>query len=339
MRCACLLTLACLFFLAGIPARAADPKPAKKVKENKVLPYLGPGADKLSAADYERVYKNYIQTSLLLGYPFQKEKGGSCEQALHHLFRSAGLYGYPVPKEAQQVQRSSKTMKDKWVETYELGGFIVQVARHAKTNALDRLVLVNSSSPLASRRLSAFVKKELLSLERDPVTNLERVQGIPVGYPHPFLGPEGQGLFVKVLRFNGKAEGCEPLDFQDNAWVGGFDLSESRCTELQGEAEKVWGEKMAPEDFAKAELKRMKALALQNALAKGTPEKEAKVLIDKHFTPPLTNEINVVGSAMRNLAQCNLLALGRGGKGKISSGTGGESSGPSDSGPGAGTAK
>jgi len=37
--------------------------------EEKALPYLGPGSDKLSKAEYERIYKNYIQTSILLDYP------------------------------------------------------------------------------------------------------------------------------------------------------------------------------------------------------------------------------------------------------------------------------
>lgn len=330
-------SFACLILAAflGLTAHAAESKKPTK----KASPYLGPGADKLSAEDYERVYKNYIQTSILLGYPLGRENATSCDQALSNIFRGAGMFGYPVPSEAQHIQRSNKTVGSTKVETYEVAGFIVQVARKAQTGALERLVLVNSSSTKATRRLSSLVKKELLALERDPVTGLERVKGIPVGYPHPFLGPEGQGLFVKVLRFNGKVEGCEPLDFQDNAWVGGFDLSEARCTELQAGAEKVWEEKMTPDAFAGHELERMKAAALKNALAKGTPEKEAKALIDKHFSPPLTNEINVVGSAMRNLAQCNLLALGRGGKGKISSPSQGETSSPSDSSTGAGSAK
>jgi hypothetical protein len=83
---------------------------------------------------------------------------------------------------------------------------------------------------------------------------------------------------------------------------------------LQSDAEKVWKEQLSPADFAQHELARMKEAAVKSAVAKGTKESEARALAEKHFVHPLTNEINVVGSAMRNLAQCNLLALGRGGK-------------------------
>ena len=287
---------------------------ATAATEKKPLPYLGPGAEKLSKEEYERIYKNYIQTSILLGYPFFKEKAPPCDQALGTIFRGAGLFGYPVPAEAQQVQRSSRFIKGKRVETYEMAGLILQISRNAKSDALERLFLLNSSSPKATRRLSGFAKKEILELEKDPITGLERVRGIPVGYPHPFLTQDGQGLFVRDLRFNGKPDGCEPLGFQDNSWAAGFDLSEQRCTELQVDAEKVWSEQMSPSDFASRELDRMKERALKSARAGGTDEKEAKALIEKHFTRPFTNEINIVGSAMRNLAQCNLLALGKAGK-------------------------
>lgn len=302
------LKISFLLCLAASMAAAAD----SNTKKDKAIPYLGPGADKLSAQDYERVYKNYIQSSILLGYPFLKEKAPPCDQALTQIFRSAGMFAYPVPSEAQQVQRSTKTIAGKKVETYELAGFLIQLSRAPDSDGLEKLVLLNSSSPRAMRRLSGFAKKEFLTLAKDPATGLERVHGIPVGYPHPYLTSEGQGLTVKVLSFNGKKENCAPLDFQDNAWVGGFDLSQSRCTELQAEAEKVWNEKISPEDFAQRELQRMKDTALKSALAKGVKEDEAKALIAKHFAAPLSNEINVVGSAMRNLAQCNLLALSAG---------------------------
>ena len=55
---------------------------ATAATEKKPLPYLGPGAEKLSKEEYERIYKNYIQTSILLGYPFFKEKAPPCDQAL-----------------------------------------------------------------------------------------------------------------------------------------------------------------------------------------------------------------------------------------------------------------
>jgi len=291
---------------------------AAEDKKSSAIPYLGPGSDKLSAEEYERVYKTYIQSSVLLGYPFLKEGASPCDQALSTIFRSSGMFGYPVPGDAEQVKRSVKKMGANKVETFETAGVIIQVARNAKTNALERLLLVNSSSTKASRRLSGFAKNELLSLEKDPITGLEKVRGLPVGFPHPFLTNEGQGLFVKVLKFNGKLEGCQPVDFQDNAWAAGFDLSEARCDGLQTDAAKVWDAQLSPEDFSQNELKRMKEIALKAAIAKGTKESEALALIEKHFQPPFTSEINVVGSAMRNLAQCNLLALGRAGKPRAS---------------------
>lgn|GEM_PF-5040319 len=329
--------LLAILVCTATPAICADSK--KTAAKESAVPYLGPGSDKLSPEEYERVYKNYIQTSVLLGYPFLKESLPACDQALSTIFRSAGLFGYPVPPDAQRVQRSTKNIGAQKVETFESAGVIIQVARSAKTGGLEKLVLVNSASTNATRRLSGFAKSELLSLEKDPVTGLEKVRGIPVGFPHPFLGSEGQGLFVKVLQFNGKLEGCQPLDFVDNSWVGGFDLTDARCTELQASAEKVWNEQLSPDDFSKAELKRMKDIALKSALAKGTKEPEAGALIEKHFQPPFTNEINVVGSAMRNLAQCNLLALGRAGKAKQAIGSSPGTNAPGDQGSGAGSAK
>jgi len=313
-------------------------KQTAKNSEESAIPYLGPGSDKLSPEEYERVYKTYIQTSVLLGYPFLKESAPACEQALHAIFRGAGLFSYPVPKDSS-VRQFTKTMSGFKVETFESAGVLVQVARNPKTGALVSLLLVNSASTKATRRLSGFAKNELLRLEKDPVTGLEKVRGIPVGFPHPFLTKEGQGLFVKSLKFNGKLEGCEPLDFVDNAWVGGFDLNEARCSELQVDAEKVWHEQLSPDEFSRNEVKRMKDLAMKSALAKGTKEEEARALVDKHFQPPFTNEINVVGSAMRNLAQCNLLALGRAGKARSSGASKSEGTEPGVPGSGAGSAK
>lgn len=337
MRLAIWLAVLPAFFSSSF---AAEPKKPARIADVESLPYLGPGADKMSAEDYRRVYKNYIQTSVLLGYSFFKEKAPACEQALSALFRSAGLFGYPVASDAS-VRRSTKTIGARKVETYENGGFLVQVERTAKSGALERVILVNSSSTKALRRLAGFAKKEMLELAKDPATGLERVRGIPVGYPHPFLTQDGQGLYVKELRFNGKLEGCQPLDFQDNSWVGGFDLSETRCAELQADAEKVWNQAMTPAAFSDREIERMKAKALKAAMGQRTKEADAKILVEKHFVPPLTNEINIVGGAMRNLAQCNLLALGRAGGApeKGDAAKGGSYNHGGDSGSGSGSAQ
>ena len=275
----------------------------------KPLPYLGPGADNLSKQEYERIYKNYIQTSILLGYPFLKEAPAACDQALGSVFRQAGFFAYPVPPEAQQVVRSVKTIGGKKVEAFEMGGMLLQLVRTAG-GAPERLVWINSGAPKATRRLSQTIKKEILTLEKDPITGLERVKGLPVGYPNPFLNEAGQGLFVKILKFNGKKEGCQPLEFLDNAWKDGFELSNARCADLKGDAERVWTEQMTPSEFRDRELKRSKDAALKNAISLGVKAEEAATLVEKHFVPPYTNEINVVGSAMRNLAQCNVLAMG-----------------------------
>ena len=285
------------------------------------LPYLGPGADKLSPEDYERRYKNYIQASILFGYPFNRDQAGACDQALSGVFRQSGMFGYPVPGDAQQILRATKTIKGKKVETYELSGNLIQLVRDGKNNAPLELFQINSGSPRATRRLSQTIRREILELSRDSITGLEAVKGVPVGYPHPFLSKEGQGLQVKVLKFNGKTDGCEPIDFFDNAWVGGFDLSDSRCVELQSDAERVFKEQISTDEFYQRELKRMKERAVKSAIKEGAKEAEAKQMVDTHIVPPLAGELNVVGSAMRNLFQCNVMALGRAGnKSKTSSG-------------------
>ncbi|MCO5143468.1 MAG: hypothetical protein M9962_10305 [Oligoflexia bacterium] len=282
------------------------------------LPYLGPGADKLSLQEYEKIYKNYIQTSILLGYPFLKEKKQACESALYTIFRQAGFFGYPVPSVAQQIQRSVSTIDKKRVESYWMGGIIIQLVRSSTTKEVERLVLVNSSSPKATSLLLQKVKKEILQLEKDPKTGLERVKGVPVGYPHPFLSADGQGIFVRILSLKGKGDSCEPIEFFDNSWVGGFDINNENCVQLQSDADQVWAGKLETKEFKERQLKRMKEIAKKNALDKGVKAEEADKLIEKHFIHPYTSEINVVGGAMRSLAQCNLLSFGLQPKNKAS---------------------
>lgn len=285
---------------------------AKEAPKATALPYLGPGADKLSAEEYERKYKSYIQASILFGYPIGRDQAAPCDQALSAVFRQNGMFAYPVPGDAQ-VTRSTKVVKNKKVETYQLGGALLQLSRDAKSSALDNLFVVNSGSTRATRKLTMLIRKEILELYRDPVTGLEQVKGIPVGFHHPFLSKDGQGLIVRVLKFNGKVDGCEPVDFFDNDWVGGFDLSEGRCVELQADAERVFKEQQTAEEFYLHEVKRMKEKATASAIQQGAKPEEAKQLVEKNLVPPLTGELNVVGSAMRNLFQCNVLALGRAG--------------------------
>ncbi|MGZ3710891.1 MAG: hypothetical protein ACXWQO_18340 [Bdellovibrionota bacterium] len=304
-----LLLMAC--FAIGVMAAEKPKAPAKPAEHT--LPYLGPGADKMTPEEYDRVYKNYIQTSILLGYPITRDLRAPCDQALNNIFRQMGMFGYPVPGEAQQLTRNNKVVKGFKVETYAQGGALIQVVRDGKKNGLLKLILVNSASPRATLKLTQLARNDIIDLDRDPKTGLERVKGVPVGYPHPFLSKEAQGLFVKTLRFNGKVDGCEPVEFLDNAWTGGFELSENRCVELQNDATSVWDGRMPTEEFYKRELGRMKQRGVKEAMKSGIKEDEALDLVNRHYTLPLTSEISVVGSAMANLAQCNLVALGNAG--------------------------
>ncbi|KAJ8134581.1 hypothetical protein OY671_012206, partial [Metschnikowia pulcherrima] len=68
---------------------------------------------------------------------------------------------------------------------------------------------------------------------------------------------------------------------------------------------------MSPDEFSVRELDRSKKKAMASAMAAGTKEAEAKALVDKAYQMPMSSQINIVGQAMRNLAQCNSLALGR----------------------------
>lgn len=334
------MILAALLACIALPALAAEQPKAPATPPLHSLPYLGPGADKMSPEEYERVYKNYIQTSILLGYPVERDQRAPCDQALNSIFRQMGMFSYPVPGDAQHLQKAVKLIKSFRVETYELGGGLIQVVRDGKKNGLLKLILVNSAAPRATRKLSQLARTEIIDLERDEKTGLEKVKGVPVGYPHPLLSKEGQGLVVKTLRFNGKVDGCEPVEFLDNAWTSGFELSDARCLELQTDAAKVWDGAMSTDDFYNRQLKHMKENGAKAAMKSGISAAEAKALVEKHFTLPLTSEISVVGKAMANLAQCNLVALGNAGsrpKGGAATG----SSGPdkTDTGKGAGSAQ
>lgn len=293
--------LSFVLLLAPLLVRAADAP--------KKTPYLGPGIDSMPADEYERVYKNYIQMSALLGYPFVEGSRSSCEHALRALFRQHGFFDYPVPGEAAGIFRKTFKTKTESVEFYENGGNLIQLLRDPKSGALDRLVLVNSSSPKASRRLSQYARQDVLALEKDPRTGLEKVHGLPVGYPHPFLSPEGQGLIFRELRFNKNLNACMPVAFTDNAWIGGFDLTSELCRETKAEVDAVWQNKLSPKDFAGRELARLRAKALRRAKEKGLSDEEARKLVDDSLSTPLTSEVSIVGASMRNLAQCNQLAL------------------------------
>lgn len=316
-----LLSLYCCFLAEICFAKEKDKKEAS-------IPYLGPGFENLSQADYEKLYKSYIQMSVLLGYTFSSEPKAACDQALDGIFRQVGMFAYPVPKDAGQVIRTTKILGGKKVETYEFGGITAQLVRKPG-GPLDRLFLVTSSSPRASRKLSQVVRNQILELTKDPVTNLEKVTGIPVGFPHPLLLNDSQGLYVRMLKFEASDQSCVPIAYVDNSWVGGFSLSDSRCAELQGDVQEVWKEKMTSQQFVEKELARMREKVQAEAISKGKKPEEIKAMLDSTFVAPLTNSLNVIGAAMRGMAQCNFLAMGKGEKKKTEKS--GITTGPTDS--------
>ncbi|NUM87965.1 MAG: hypothetical protein HUU37_02060 [Bdellovibrionales bacterium] len=289
-----------VFLLMSTAAFAADPAV-------KIQPYLGPGADKLSAEDYLRVYRNYIQQSALLGYPFDKLQAKPCDHALNAVFRQMGFYAYPVPRDARKIARGTFRSEGLDVEWYQLEGVALQVAR--KGEALDRLVLVNAATVQAGLRIRDLARKRLLRLQREKATFLERVEGVPVGYPHLHLTADSQGLFVKILKFNGKADGCAPVEFHDNSWNDGYALTAQGCGEVQGDVERVWLDQLSYQEFYERSRDRLRQQAEARALSRGAKPEEAKASAQAQFVGPAASAVSVVGVTMRNLAQCNQLAM------------------------------
>ena len=273
------------------------------------VPYLGPGTDKLPPEQYVKTYRDYIQESILLGYPFLKEMGAPCDHALQAIFRQVGMYSYPVPNDAPEVKRKSFKQSGKTIELYSLGGVVVQVVRTAKNNALEHLLLANATTTKSRARVLRVAEKNILTLTRDHATGLEKLSGVPVGYPHHYLTTSSQGLYVRILKFNGRVDSCRPVQFFDNSWTGGFSLNEERCGTLQTDVENVWLGKLAPQDFSDRAMAAMREDAVKNAKKNGATDAEAEKAVSESFKPPFTNTVNIVGLAMRNLAQCNQLAL------------------------------
>lgn len=301
----------CLFlfsFLFTLPLWAAN----APTKSDTTVPYLGPGADKMNPQEYQRVYKDYIQQTIQLGFPLVHGAKNSCDQALQAIFRQVGMFAYPVPAEAQGIQRTVKTIAPYSMELYEMAGITLQLLRDQKSGALDRIVLVNSASTKASRTLSPIARAKILFVEKDKKTGLERLSGLPIGYPHPFLDPGSQGLFVRELRFNKSLDACAPIAYTDNSWVGGANLSDTICVNTESDVKGVWEGKLSPHDFADKERARMKEAMRKNAIDMGASAKDADAMIARQFVEPLSSDINVVGSAMKNLAQCHQLAIGSG---------------------------
>lgn len=288
-------------------AYAADKTPPPKRAEP--LPYLGPGSDTMSPEEYRRVYKEYIQQTILLGFPIVEGSAQPCEQAVRTLFRQAGLFNYPVPGDAQKILKVQKQIGDRFIEFYQASGASIQLVRDSN-RALERLIYLNTSAPKAARRIEELGKSQVLNLVRDSRTGLEKVQSLPVGYPHPFLDPEGQGIYVKEIRFNKSLRACAPVEYQDNTWTAGYSLSEERCTATQKDADAVWVGKLEPGAFAERERDRMRKAAVKGAMQNGLKQDQAEAYVSKAFQGPFGSDVNIVGTAMRNLTQCSLLAMG-----------------------------
>lgn len=307
----------------------------------KAMPFLGPGSDVMTPDEYQKAYRDYIQQTIYYGYPFFEGMAQPCDQAMSAIFRQAGMYTYPVPQDAQHVERIMKKVSPSKMEIYQLGGVLIQVLRDEKSDALDRLVFINTRSVKAGKQILFLAKNAPLDLDRDARTGLEKIKNVPVGYPHPYLDPEGQGVFVRELRFNKSKLSCAPLEYKDNSWNAGFKLNESRCADTQKEVQMVWDKAISPHELAENERKRMKDEAVKSAMQKGVSRADAEAKANKYITEPFASDINIVGGVMRNLAQCNLLSMGGSGAKASSSGepSGSPTSAPDATDTAAGSAK
>ena len=271
------------------------------------VPYLGPGADKLSKDEYLRVYSQYIKESIRMGFPPRTCVEGPCEQGIAHLFSAAGLFTYPLPSGAdvKSWKNSEGTL-----ECYESGGTVAQVQRESG-KALLRALAVHSKSPQAAQSVARACKEGPLKLERDGATGLERLAGIPVGYPHPLLCPESQGLIVRRLDFSGDRTGCRPTGFDDNSWVSQLRLSEESCGATLSDLQQTLSRKIAPTEFAKRERERQRARMRASVKANGGNAADADALWKRYYGGPIGHDVTMVGQAMRNVENCNQFQIGQ----------------------------
>ncbi len=274
--------------------------------QKKAIPYLGPGLDKLSPQKYLEVYSKYIKESISLGFPPDRCSQGSCEQALSYLFRITGLFDYPVPPSGEI---KSWISPKKTRECYTHAGIVAQIQRE-QGGALDKLVIVYAKSPKAIKRLVRTCRKRNLDLQKDRDTGLERLAGVPVGYPHPYLCPNSQGLYVRQLTFHKDRNACRPTNYSDNAWVNGYILNEDRCQATQNDLLLTWQGKIDARRFAEREQNRQYKRSISIAMDNGASKKEAKKMGKILFDSPMGFEVSYTGMAMRNLEACNRLGIG-----------------------------
>ena len=298
------------------PARGASAPANAPLK----LPYLGPGSDKLSPEEYMRTYSQYLKESILMGFPPRTCVENSCELGLAHLFSSSGLVTDPIPSGADiEVWKHSEGLR----ECYESGGTIAQVVRE-KGSAPLRAIVVFSKSPKAVKTLALACRDRDLTMERQEATGLERIAGVPVGYPHPLLCPESQGLIVKRLDLSGDRKECRPMGFEDNSWASQLRLSESSCAAGLNDLQLALQRKISPAEMAKRERERQKNRILTIVRAKGASQAEAEAIWKRNYTGPITHDVTVVGQAMRNIEYCNAFQIGQNPSLKGKPGEGGE---------------
>lgn len=295
---------------ASAMAASANPGPSAAAPNGApgktLLPYLGPGADKLSPEEYVKTYKDYIREAIQYGFPPDRCQGNRCDQGLDFMFRTAGLYAYPLPAGSDvKAWRHPEGIR----ECYESGGTVAQVERQ-KNGTLKSAVVVHARTPKAITKIGRACREQTLELNKDPKTGLERVAGVPAGYPHPYLCVESQGIVLRKLNFNlSQASDCHPVDFADNAWERQLRLSEGSCTETQSDLKQAWGGKISPNEFANRERARRKARVQEVVSANGGSAKDVERMLTQYYSGPIDHDLTLVGGAMRNLEYCNQLGL------------------------------
>lgn len=271
-------------------------------KESKTAQNTSEG---ISLKEVRQAYAKYLRQSALLGITAKECEKANCESSLNTLFRASGLYGYPVPADADVLQHRQKKM-----ECYRTGGVLAQVIRQKKGGALQKATIIQSRSPKAMKQLVQLCKKGPLELSREKDTGLERIAGLPIGAAGADFCREAQGLFVQVLNFNNSRTNCRSLDFLDNAWVGGLEINESRCRQTRADLDLTLKEKMEPFEFANKERKRQFDQLVKKAQEQGYSKKKAEQAVREMFSSKTSDDVMMVGAALRNIEACNLVNLG-----------------------------
>lgn len=302
-----------IFISLGLgQANAQKPKKPPRVPKGSAqeainkgqIPYLGPGADRMTPEKYEKHYGDYIKEAIRMGFPPSKCEDGACTQSLQQLFRRSGLFDYPVPPTAEL-----KTWKNAATECYMVGGVLAQVRRD-RNKDLRSATVIFSKSPKAMPILFRACREKPLRTQQAEKSGLERIGGMPIGYPHPYLCSASQGLYVQSIDFLQEKGECRAVNYVDNSWSNGHNVNEKMCFETQKDVEFVWQNKLKPHDFVMRERKRTRTRLRAKAVAQGASRSDADLMIRKLYLGPLDHDFTYVGIAMRNLEACNQYVVG-----------------------------